>query len=147
MAHILLVNTVHFFQWVIVENTLVMVAASVPLIRPLTSGVASRKAITHYGSNAAYELNSRQKGSQAFAYGGNSATKSVVQASSSEENILPIQNGSLGGGKERERQLAADVEQGVIKKQVHYEVTYDSETPGSAPQTSQWNIRSKGSAR
>jgi hypothetical protein len=123
---------VQFFKWVIVENTLVMIASSVPLLRPLFS-IAKKTATSHYGSNVAYELNSRQKGSQAFAYG-NNTTKSTVLASSSEENILPIQTGSLGP-KERENYFGADVEQGVIKKEVQYQVKYETGTRamGSTP--------------
>jgi hypothetical protein len=135
------VNTVHFFQWVIVENTLVMVASSVPLLRPLFSA-AKKTALTHYGSNAAYELGSRQQGSQAFAYGNNTA-KSAVLASSSEENILPI-HGNKVEGIVRER----DIEQGVIKKEIQYQVKYETDGGSETTlQTSQWDIHSKGTAQ
>lgn len=123
-------NTVLFFQWVIVENTLVMVASSVPLLRPLFN-VAVKTARTHYGSNTQFELSSGQKNSRAFAYGNNTA-KSLAGASSSEENILPIQKG--GGGAplslpERVKHFGgADVEQGVIKKEVQYHVEYETES-------------------
>lgn len=139
----LAVNTVHFFQWVIVENTLVMIASSVPLLRPLFSA-AKKATLTHIGSSSAnaYELGSRGKGSQAFAYGNNS-NKSAALASSSEENILPIY-GNKGDVAVRER----DVEQGVIKKEVQYQIKYetDSGSPETTPQTSQWDIHSKGGA-
>lgn len=102
-----------------------MVASSVPLLRPLFS-VAKKTATSHYGSNAAYKLTSRQNGSQAFAYGHNT-TKSTVLASSSEENILPIQTGPLSV-KERESHFGADVEQGVIKREVKYQVNYETDT-------------------
>ena len=142
------VNTVHFFKWVIVENTLVMVASSVPLLRPLFN-VAKTTALTHYGQNSgAYELNSRQKGSQAFAYG-NNTIKSIALASSSEENILPIQKGPLSvreREREREGHFGADVEQGVIKKEVQYQIKYESDAEATAP-SSQWALHTNAGAQ
>lgn len=140
-------NTVLFFRWVIVENTLVMVASSVPLLRPLFSA-AKKSAITHYGSNSAYELGSRQNGSTAFAYGKNTA-KSQVDASSSEENILPIQKVPLGT-KERVQHFTGerDIEQGVIKKEVHYQVKYETDRKaGLSAETSEWDAHSTGGTK
>jgi hypothetical protein len=107
------------------------------LLRPLFSA-AKKATITHYSSNSAYELGSRQNGSSAFAYS-KSASKSL-QASSSEENILPIQKDGVPlGTKERVqhfgvgvREVEVDVEQGVIKKEVRYQVKYerDPNAPG-----------------
>ena len=129
-----------FFRWVIVENTLVMVASSVPLLRPLFSA-AKKSAMTHYGSNSAYELGSRQNASTAFAYGKNTV-KSHIDASSSEENILPIQKVPLGT-KERVQHFSGDVEQGVIKKEVHYQVKYEKDPKaGLSVETSEWDAKS-----
>ncbi len=128
-----------------------MVASSVPLLRPLFSA-AKKATITHYGSNSAYELGSRQNGSSAFAYGKNT-TKSL-QASSSEENILPIQKVPLGtkervqhfGVGVREREVQPDVEEGVIKKEVQYQVEYERD-PNSvsrlSPESSKWDLDAK----
>jgi hypothetical protein len=137
-------NTVLFFRWVIVENTLVMVASSVPLLRPLFSA-AKKSAMTHYGSNRAYELGSRQNGSTAFAYGKNTV-KSHIDASSSEENILPIQKVVPLGTKERVQHFSNDVEQGVIKKEVHYQVKYetDPKAAGLAAESTEWDANSAG---
>jgi hypothetical protein len=139
-------NTVLFFRWVIVENTLVMVASSVPLLRPLFSA-AKKTAMTHYGSNSAYELGSRQNGSTSFAYGKNTA-KSHVEASSSEENILPIQKVPLGT-KERVQHFGkGDVEQGVIKKEVQYQVKYETDPKaGLSAETTEWDPHSNGVAK
>jgi hypothetical protein len=139
-------NTVLFFRWVIVENTLVIVASSVPLLRPLFSA-AKKTAMTHYGSNSAYELGSRQNGSTAFAYGKNTV-KSHVEASSSEENILPIQKVPLGT-KERVQHFGkGDVEQGVIKKEIHYQVKYERDPKaGLSPETTEWDTHSNANAK
>jgi hypothetical protein len=136
-------NTVLFFRWVIVENTLVMVASSVPLLRPLFSA-AKKTAMTHYGSQS-YELGSRQNGSAAFGYAKNTV-KSYVNASSSEENILPIQKGPPLGTKERVQHFSGDVEQGVIKKEVHYQVKYETDPNalGLSPDSAKWDAKSTG---
>ncbi len=126
-----------------------IVASSVPLLRPLFS-TAKQATAAHYGSNSAYELGSRQNGSSAFAYA-KSASKSL-QASSSEENILPIQKGVPLGTKERVQHFGGadrettDVEQGVIKKEVQYQVRYerDPNAPGGlSPESSNWDLDAK----
>ncbi|PMD22568.1 hypothetical protein NA56DRAFT_90841 [Hyaloscypha hepaticicola] len=144
-------NTVLFFRWVIVENTLVIVASSVPLLRPLFS--AAKKATkTHYGSNSAYELGSRQNGSSAFAYAKSGSNSKSLQASSSEENILPAGGGVPLGTKERVQHFGSgregdvDLEQGVIKKEVHYQVKYErdpSAPAGLSPESSKWDLDAK----
>jgi hypothetical protein len=104
--------------------------------------------MTHYGSNSAYELGSRQNTSTAFAYGKNTA-KSHVKASSSEENILPIQKVPLGT-KERVQHFGkGDVEQGVIKKEVHYQVKYETGPKAglSAETTDEWDAHSNEVAK
>jgi hypothetical protein len=120
-----------------------MVASSVPLLRPLFSA-AKKATLTHYGSNSAYELGSRQNGSVAFAYGKNTA-KSLAGASSSEENILPLQKVPLDT-KERVQYFgkSEDVEQGVIKKEVHYQVKYerDPNAPNLSPDGNKWGTGS-----
>ena len=148
-------NTVLFFQWVIVENTLVMIAASVPLLRPLFN-IAVSTVKTGYGSNSNthFELSSKQNnGSRAFAYGQNShTTKSMAGASSSEENILPIQKGVPLTVKERVLHFGkgenVDVEKGVIKKEVQYQVQYETDTSaegaGTSPKSTEWNQNKKG---
>jgi hypothetical protein len=125
-----------------------MVASSVPLLRPLFSA-AKKATLTHYGSNSAYELGSRQNGSVAFTYGKNTA-KSLAGASSSEENILPIQKGVPLDTKERVQYFGrgdgreGDVEQGVIKKEVHYQVEYerDPNAPSLSPDGTKWDAGS-----
>jgi hypothetical protein len=120
-----------------------MVASSVPLLRPLFSA-AKKATLTHIGSSSAntYELGSRGKGSQAFAYG-NKSNKSTGLASSSEENILPVY-----GNKGEVAVKEMDVEQGVIKKEVQYQIKYETESGSSekTPQASRWDIFSKGGA-
>jgi hypothetical protein len=83
-------------DWVVVENTFVVIGASIPLMRPLFSR-AKREAMSGYGANSGYEMNSRSGNSKKGPF---SATrpKSIVLQSSSEENILPL-HGGLGGVK------------------------------------------------
>ncbi|KFY21211.1 hypothetical protein V491_03075 [Pseudogymnoascus sp. VKM F-3775] len=84
-------NTVSFMNWVVVENTFVIIGASIPLIRPLFT--RSRDlSLTGYITNTPYEMNSR---SQSGANGTSSAPqrKLVGLQTSSEENILPIHGG------------------------------------------------------
>jgi hypothetical protein len=122
-----------------------MVASSVPLLRPLFSAAKST-ATSHYGSNTAYELDSRQKDSQAFV-SSSKTPKSTGMESSSEENILPIQEAPQSM-KGRDSHFEPDVEQGVIKKEVRYQIKYETDTgsAGSAPQISQWNVQSQVAA-
>jgi hypothetical protein len=121
-----------------VENNLVIIASSVPLLRPIFSKVKN-SAMTHYGQSSSYELGSRQQGTKAFAYA-NNTNKSIALASSSEENILPIQKGQLS----TKGSFATDLENGVIKKEVHYQVKYETDTSVSAPPPTgkgQWDVR------
>jgi hypothetical protein len=95
--------------------------------------------MTHYGQSSSYELGSRQQGSKAFAYA-NNTNKSTALASSSEENILPFQKGPLS----MKESFATDLENGVIKKEVHYQVKYETDTSVSAPAPTgkaQWDVR------
>ena len=71
----------------------------------------------------------------------------MALASSSEENILPIQKSPLNV-KEREREghFGVDVEQGVIKKEVQYQVKYESDTEATPP-NSQWALHTNGGAQ
>jgi hypothetical protein len=116
-----------------------MIASSVPLLRPLFSKV-KKSALSHYGqSSSSYELGSRQQGSKAFAYA-NNTSKSIALASSSEENILPIQKGPLS----TKGSFATDLENGVIKKEVHYQVNYETDTSVPPPPPTgkaQWDVR------
>lgn len=81
-------------NWVVIENTFVIVAASIPLLRPLFSK-AKQRAMTVYGGGTAFEMNSRSQ-SKSATKGAFSAAqhKSIALQSSSEENILPIHGGS-----------------------------------------------------
>jgi hypothetical protein len=111
-------------MWVTIENNLVIIASSVPLLRPLFSQV-KKTALSHYGQSSSYELGSRNQGSKAFAYA-NNTNKSMALASSSEENILPIAK-----GQQSESGFGADLENGVIKMEVHYQVKYETDTSQS----------------
>ncbi|KFY00619.1 hypothetical protein O988_03193 [Pseudogymnoascus sp. VKM F-3808] len=84
-------NTVPFMNWVVVENTFVIIGASIPLIRPLFTRSRDHS-LTAYIANTPYEMNSR---SQSGTNGTSSAPqhKGVVPQTSSEENILPFHGG------------------------------------------------------
>ncbi|KFY01968.1 hypothetical protein V490_00698 [Pseudogymnoascus sp. VKM F-3557] len=84
-------NTVPFMNWVVVENTFVIIGASIPLIRPLFTRSRDHS-LTAYIANTPYEMNSR---SQSGTNGTSSAPqhKGVGPQTSSEENILPFHGG------------------------------------------------------
>ena len=146
------VNTVPFMNWVVIENTFVIIGASIPLMRPLFSR-AKQQAMSAYGANTGYEMNS---GSANGRKGPFSATqpKSIVLQSSSEENILPLHglHGGIGGSK-----LATHIgtnnqygnedfaEMGIKKEtsvQVRYDENYWSPNKGKASRCeSRINVR------
>lgn len=132
-----IVNTVPFMNWVVIENTFVIIGASIPLIRPLFTRSKDRS-LTAYTANAIYEMNSR---SQSGTKGPFSVPehKPAAFQSSSEENILPIHSGpgqasdiesnnSSGGGQ--------DSGTG-IKKEITVEVKY-GEDDGTKTPASTW---------
>lgn len=92
-------NTVPLFIWVIVESTLVAIASSVPLLRPLFIKVFPSFG-TQASNNSSYVLERYGKSKQPSSYlsarrfsklaeGQNSRKESDT---GSEENILPLQN-------------------------------------------------------
>jgi hypothetical protein len=132
-----LVNTVPFMNWVVVENTFVIIGASIPLIRPLFTRTGKHQSSTAYAANE-FGMNSR---SQSGTKGTFSVPqhKSIALQSSSEENILPIHGGPL---------QATNIESGNtfdggpdagkgIKKQVTVQVKYGEED-GTTPPASTW---------
>jgi len=90
-------NTIPFMNWVVIENTFVIIGASIPLIRPLFSK-AKQHALHAYGANTAYEMNSRSQSGTNGTKKAFSAPqhKSIALQSSSEENILPVHSGPRG---------------------------------------------------
>jgi hypothetical protein len=128
-------------NWVVIENTFVIIASSIPLLRPLFN-IAKESAVNAYSQSSAYELGSRGGGTKNFtnAYA-NNTTKSVELVSSSEENIPPIQKAgrtnSILGSKPRDRSL----EGGVIKKEVTYQVRYDKSDNNAATE-GDWDPKS-----
>jgi hypothetical protein len=154
-------------SWVVIENTVVIIAASIPLLRPLFN-IAKEAAISAYGQSS-YELgtcflrlhpfanlelpidhfqpiknpkliNLPSPGSRGVD-GTNSralkshpkiTSKSTNLASSSEENILPIQKQHSQKSKKGSTNsvlsspgINVDLENGVIKKETTYQVRYD----------------------
>ncbi|RFU34906.1 hypothetical protein B7463_g1500, partial [Scytalidium lignicola] len=120
-------NTVPFLDWVAIENTFVIIGASIPLLRPLFSK-AKQQAMTAYGAHTAYEMNSR---SQSGTKGPFSVAsyKSIALQSSSEQNILPVysvfrltnnieSNNNFGDGH--------DIQKG-IKKKTTTQIKYDED--------------------
>lgn len=84
-------NTVPFMNWVVVENTFVIIGASIPLIRPLFPRSRDHS-LTAYIANTPYEMNSRgQSGTNRTCSA--PQHKLVGLQTSSEENILPVQGG------------------------------------------------------
>jgi len=154
-------------SWVVVENTVVIIAASIPILRPLFN-IAKETVKTAYGQSS-YELGacfppslpppdlellrrhfqpiknpklttppfpgSRTADgttSRALKSHTKMTSKSVNLVSSSEENILPIQNqNSQKGRKGSTNSILAspgadvDLENGVIRKETTYQVQYD----------------------
>ena len=135
-----IVNTVSFMNWVVIENTFVIVAASIPLLRPLFN-IAKQNARTAYGHGTSYEMNSRSQGTKGFSTNkSQNHTKSIQLQSSSEENILPVQGGfrnltSVAAHNNRE---VGDQEKG-IKKETTVHVSYE-EDDGNTPPESKWHL-------
>lgn len=121
-------------NWVVIENTFVIIASSIPLLRPLFK-IAKDSALTAYGQSSAYELGSRGGGTKNYtnAYA-NNTTKRVGLASSSEENILPIQKESRTNRILGSKPSDVSLEGGVIKKEVTYQVRYDKNDDNAAAQ-------------
>ena len=84
-------GTVNFMNWVVVENTCVMVGASIPLMRPLFTSKKQAMGASMYGANGGFEMTGGNSSSANGRKGPFSTTqsKSIVLQSSSEENILP----------------------------------------------------------
>ncbi|KAH8750714.1 hypothetical protein F5882DRAFT_310137, partial [Hyaloscypha sp. PMI_1271] len=94
-------NTVPFFTWVIAEITLVNIAASVPLIRPLFKRPSTNAGNTSYEMKNQYA--SANKGTRLRSRDIESGKHSIDNTS--EENILPIEGvtvtrGGYGSGVE-----------------------------------------------
>jgi len=123
-------------EWVVVENTLVIIAASVPLLRPIFNKTKSM-VTGAYGPTSSYEMNSRSQGAKGFSSKAN--IKSIQLQSSSEENILAdkgprsVTNVTKGNNTRESR----DVEKG-IKKETTVQIRYDEDD--GAPPASKWNF-------
>ena len=113
-------------KWVVIENTFVIIGASIPLIRPLFTR-SKKHSLIAYAANEAYGMNSR---SQSGAKGTFSVPqhKSIALQSSSEENILPIHGGPLqatniesSNSLRGEQEAAAEGIQKKVVVQVKYE--------------------------
>jgi len=123
-------------EWVVVENTLVIIAASVPLLRPIFNKTKSM-VTGAYGPTSSYEMNSRSQGTKGFSSKAN--IKSIQLQSSSEENILAdkgprsVTNVTKGNNTRESR----DVEKG-IKKETTVQIRYDEDD--GAPPASKWNF-------
>ncbi|CZR65028.1 related to integral membrane protein PTH11 [Phialocephala subalpina] len=143
-------NTVSFMNWVVIENTFVMIGSSIPLMRPLFKK-AKDSAMSHYGQSSSYELGSRAQSSKAKAYA-RSQTKSIPLASSSEENILPIHNTgkrastAIKGGEEGGTTAKYNIEgiQKEVKVEIRYERDDESESEAKTPANSPWASRRFG---
>ncbi|KAH8594902.1 hypothetical protein B0O99DRAFT_623894 [Bisporella sp. PMI_857] len=103
-------NTVPFFTWVIVECTLVNIAASVPLIRPL---FMRAKSTATTAAQKSYELSHRfsSKGSKGARL--HSGDLETGIENDSKENILPTDAARI------------DKETGEIRKNIMMETTYE----------------------
>lgn len=86
-------NTVPFFTWVVVECTLVSIAASVPLIRPLFMKTKNRD---NTNARMTYEMKNRYA-SNGKASRLRSIDPEVGPDNSSEENILPVEGVKVDG--------------------------------------------------
>jgi hypothetical protein len=100
-------------KWVVIENTFVIIGASIPLIRPLFTRSRDQSS-SAYPANAGYEMNPTHK--------------STAFQSSSEENILPIHGGPLqatniesSNSLRGEQEAAAEGIQKKVVVQVKYE--------------------------
>jgi hypothetical protein len=109
------VNTVSFFTWVIAEITLVNIAASVPLIRPLFKRPSAAT------GNASYELKnqyaSRDRGTRLRS---RDVESGIVNTS--EENILPIESAKVTG---RAHGGSDEADKNGIMFSTTYVVSYD----------------------
>ncbi len=88
-----------------VENTLVIIAASMPMIRPIFAKKAIRKPTSTYEMDGYGKSHSR--GAKGYALSSGPRDRVIKQHSSSEENILPLQG------------------EGAIVKKTDFIVTYD----------------------
>lgn len=127
--------------WVVIENTFVIIAASIPLLRPLFN-IAKQQAMTAYGGNTAYEMNSRSQGTKNGFSSKSHNVKSIQLQSSSEENILPLQGGLRSApsvaAKTNNNRESRDVEKG-IKKETTVQIRYD-EDDGTTSPGSKWGF-------
>jgi len=136
-------NTVPFMNWVVIENTFVIMGASIPLLRPLVSR-AKKQALTMYGANSVFEMGSRSQRSNNGTKGPFSSThaqhKSIALQSSSEENILQlvpgnstaITNTNIKSNNKFGNEM--DTEKG-IKTQTTVHVKYDESDEVTPPGT------------
>lgn len=130
-------------NWVVIENTFVIIGASIPLVRPLFTR-SKEHSLTAYGTNTAYEMNSRSQSNTKGAFSG-PQHKSITLQSSSEENILPVLEGGpgLASNIESNDHFGAenDAEKG-IKKEVTVQVRYGEDDeikpPGSKRGFTKW---------
>ena len=88
-----IVNTVPFFTWVIAEITLVNIAASAPLIRPLFKRPSPQAGNTSYEMKNQYATMNR--GTRLRSRDIESGKHSI--GNTSEENILPIEGLKVAG--------------------------------------------------
>ena len=126
-------------NWVVIENTFVIIGASIPLLRPLFSK-AKQQAMTVYGANTAFEMNSRSQSGTKGAFSV-AQHKSIALQSSSEENILPIHGGPrLATNIESNSDFGDrhDAEKG-IKKETTVQVKY-VENDGITSLGSKWGL-------
>lgn len=133
-------------NWVVIENTFVIIGASIPLLRPFFSK-AKKQVMSAYAANTGFEMNSRSQRSQNGVKGPFSAGaqhKSIALQSSSEENILqlvPVHGApKLATNIESNNQFGHehDAENG-IKKETTIQVKYD-ESDGITPPGSKWGF-------
>ena len=131
-------------NWVVIENTFVIIGASIPLLRPLFSK-AKQQAMVAYGATTAYEMNShsRSQGGTKGAFSG-AQHKSIALQSSSEENILPIHGGPRLATKIESENHFGDVRDGHdaekgIKKETTVQVKY-GEVDGITSPGSKWSL-------
>jgi hypothetical protein len=126
-------------NWVVIENTFVIIGASIPLLRPLFSKT-KKQIMSAYGANTTFEMSSRSQSGVKGPFSSAAQHKSIALQSSSEENILPV----LGPPRqatniESNSQFSdgSDIEKG-IKKETTVQVKYD-ESDGKTPR-SKWSF-------
>jgi len=103
--------------WVVIENSFVIVASSIPLLRPLFSSKYAKSKNSNTGASypvhsASYELSSRGIGMSGQGAKARSRVKSLPLASDSEENIWNAHDSANRGG---------------IMKEVRVQVNYDGD--------------------